>query len=724
MLIIQWGFARFLFFILFVHAVFSIRLNNFGTNVVPILEILLKKLGTCDVQIIHNVPESNVDWNNMNTPVKVVNGIDKLNDTQFRINIHKSRAATHCKFAILISGDTIRATGSKDYDENIYDWIQAAYFGHVYYPPTSETLEGVDYIRWRNAVVAIVILKPDRELHDKVYVWAGKEQKISVLFILQENQLKLCDWFRIGFDMSTPSPNQNGQTSCNEYRNLSLKNLSVFDITNKFAPQSRGWCYELSDLQYKYYSTLDMEAEKVKNPFKHRVDYSQMKIILGIIFTAANETLYFPPNCPSIDCWLTNEHTFYISPHRVNLIVTGDLGFEFKFYLTPFKPGLWLTLILSLIIIIVIIISYTCFAGLTNTSFSVVLFVFATVFEESGHQPGNVERISFLRLILGPWCLVSVILTNCYSGVMITELNAPHNSLRPNLFDDLRCESIPKFDLSNIDNSTLYYGSWLYEIASSRPVYGEGQTKHKYDRIEWYLQVLLKENYRPEEELGIGLNQPNNIYEVENPFALKACFKLLSFPKIHLSGVAHLPEFLQHLYDNVHNNILLGFKNMTALDMQRINFFDPRHIHHLRSLQHSHPNQTFLEVQSHLEKELIQCGKTVFIADSDNIDAELDFLRKYYPAKRFYKGKEIFDHIDFHWEVIQYGASKVPSYLRALLESGIYRRLRIEEINQKYLGRKPLERGLQSSLPVQLDGAISTLFILCSGIAVFAMLVF
>lgn len=68
------------------------------------------------------------------------------------------------------------------------------------------------------------------------------------------------------------------------------------------------------------------------------------------------------------------------------------------------------------------------------------------------------------------------------------------------------------------------------------------------------------------------------------------------------------------------------------------------------------------------------------------------------------------------------GESKVPKYFKDVVESGLYDRLRAEEIHQKYLRRKPVIK--EDHLGVgRLDGAILTLFIVCGGTMLLALLV-
>lgn len=150
-------------------------------------------------------------------------------------------------------------------------------------------------------------------------------------------------------------------------------------------------------------------------------------------------------------------------------------------------------------------------------------------------------------------------------------------------------------------------------------------------------------------------------------------------------------------------------------EMQLVNLLDPRHTHHVKGFQYFNLSQTFRHLQDSLERELLQCRRSAYIADSYNIQAEFSFLTKYYPTRRFYKGREVFQENLYHWFIHHEDVSKVPIYFKGVVESGIYRRLKLEEIHQKYLRRKPVITFGQFDGSLGLNGAISTLYILYGG---------
>lgn len=220
--------------------------------------------------------------------------------------------------------------------------------------------------------------------------------------------------------------------------------------------------------------------------------------------------------------------------------------------------------------------------------------------------------------------------------------------------------------------------------------------------------------------------------EFENPLASTKCFHLLSLPTLYDSGYPNIPEFLEYLVDSVLTQIV-GLRYSVAsvgahywaqaMDLQVLNLFDPIYTHHSKGFNYSNPNETFVKLQRNVETELLQCRKSVFISTSDIIGAELAFLSKYYSAKRFYKGKETFATRSYRWLIVQPGWSNVPYFFEGVVESGIYRRLQLEEIHQKNLRRKPVRKE-QDKGSLALDGAILTLFILCGGTISSSSLVF
>lgn len=137
----------------------------------------------------------------------------------------------------------------------------------------------------------------------------------------------------------------------------------------------------------------------------------------------------------------------------VALIVTGNEGYQFltcysqpyitfAFYLSPYQTELWIVLGFTLATIIALATTVVHFLSREDRQhFSAWLFVLASLFEESGFMPSKIEKAAFFRICFGIWSIMSVILTNGYNGIMISDLNSPRRLAHPEYFDDLRCAS-------------------------------------------------------------------------------------------------------------------------------------------------------------------------------------------------------------------------------------------------------------------------------------------
>lgn len=145
------------------------------------------------------------------------------------------------------------------------------------------------------------------------------------------------------------------------------------------------------------------------------------------------------------------------------------------------------------------------------------------------------------------------------------------------------------------------------------------------------------------------MNMTNNkcagVKEFVNPLTSTQCFHFLSLPTEYMSGWASSPDFLNYLTSSLLERIFRtnAMPKVTTRDMQLLNFFHPGNTHHPHGFQYFNFNQTFRELQRSVEYELLECGKSAYISSMDIIKTEHNFLAKYYPSKRFYKGKGTFD---------------------------------------------------------------------------------
>ncbi|OXA54928.1 hypothetical protein Fcan01_11863 [Folsomia candida] len=118
---------------------------------------------------------------------------------------------------------------------------------------------------------------------------------------------------------------------------------------------------------------------------------------------------------------------------------------------------------------------------------------------------------------------------------------------------------------------------------------------------------------------------------------------------------------------------------------------------------------TNLDTRYAIEKEVSICGKAVFIARTNTLDLELDYLRKIYYTIKFYKSEDSILDITLGWKFDRPGNSKIPHYFKSLLESGIHSRLVEEQNDKEYRKRRTTLRAVHQRVsPMALTGSTLT----------------
>ncbi|OXA49072.1 putative glutamate receptor [Folsomia candida] len=425
------------------------------------------------------------------------------------------------------------------------------------------------------------------------------------------------------------------------------------------------------------------------NPFSRDVSISIPLYMAVIVVTTGTNS--------SLD--MENVYRRYpkigIEVGEVNIIQHGQLseftltsGFQFlscyaesylsfNFYLTPFQPILWLGLITSFGLTL-IVISFYMFWKHQSSPFPVWMSFFSLLFINSFPVPQFVKNGSFYRLIFLAWGLVAFLLAACYSGLITSELNAPFKQTRPQTFEDLICQH--RHILNN-----------LTEINSSRLA-----RSLKFDKYSAYW----------------GTFDPSLIFPTHrNQFALDHCFSLLS-TSYQQYWAGYEPQFS---------------KNLIQRD-DLISLFLMSPVHDVIPTGYVINNASYstTELQVLVEKNIINCEKkSVFIAMSEGIWGEMNFLSKNYPSKKFYTGKSIILTHWFGWtfrgggrNMVTSGVSQVQRNFQSLVSSGIYSRLKTEMATTMWLRRWPAKNDT-SLIPssMNLNGAVVTLFILCGALA-------
>ncbi|OXA46088.1 hypothetical protein Fcan01_19315 [Folsomia candida] len=642
--------------------------------------------------------------------------------SSMKIDISQFRVRSTCKVAIILSNFGISEDIGGENMIKLDNWIYKAMNCHFIYSDFRFTTQE------QNTIVTYVSTLENRERFANIYFPVDDFYTIAVL-VLSAEYKEICAWFSREYSRMHYYLHEN--LSCRVIINIG----NPFQIVQNIPVPSPGWCYSDNVGKLRQGSKYPARGKTSKNPLSSTGIF-HVAYILEILSLTTNETLYVGSFCAKIFPKLLDSSTISETSGAVVAVNTESFGYEyltcyrneyitFQLYVTPFEQAVWVWLAISLVTIIVITTAYKYYGELRNISFPPWLFILATIFEEAGHLPENIGGNSFFRKILGAWCLVSVILTNCYNGIMISELNSPLGARRIFLFDDLLCERVAATDMPNFVQKTSKPKEDKYNLMRYPEPPSSG---HGYERILWHNDVLnyLDQSYLNNTHVRAEYSPG---HEFKNPFASDECFHMLSLTSEYVSGFAKFPEFLNYLNLALMRGVYAEMQSQifTNSTLQILSLLDPVHTHHPKGFKYySNPNQTFIQVRNNLEEELINCGKSVLLKQSDLIEAELQFLTRHYATRKFYKGKETLGSIPYNWYFYQAGISNVPKYFKYLFESGIYRRLRGEELRQEYVHREPVMKIEQSKLieAFKLDGTILTLFILCGAIALLASFVF
>ncbi|OXA36891.1 hypothetical protein Fcan01_28326 [Folsomia candida] len=148
-------------------------------------------------------------------------------------------------------------------------------------------------------------------------------------------------------------------------------------------------------------------------------------------------------------------------------------------------------------------------------------------------------------------------------------------------------------------------------------------------------------------------------------------------------------------------------------------------LHSLEANDLDSGNTTNQETLYAIEKEVSTCGKTVYIANTNTLDLELDYLRKIYYTTKFYKSDDSILDITFGWIFDRPGNSKIPHYFKCLLESGIHSRLVKEKNDREYRKRRTTRRVVHQRVnPMSLRGSTLTFILICAVVAGLSLLCF
>jgi hypothetical protein len=100
---------------------------------------------------------------------------------------------------------------------------------------------------------------------------------------------------------------------------------------------------------------------------------------------------------------------------------------------------------------------------------------------------------------------------------------------------------------------------------------------------------------------------------------------------------------------------------------------EPAMITRIRNKEKRMPTKSEINIANQLE--ITNCQqKSAYIATSQEIGIELDFLSRNYYSRKFYAGKDMINEHFQGFKISKVRNTKIPWYYRLMIESGIYER--------------------------------------------------
>jgi hypothetical protein len=318
--------------------------------------------------------------------------------------------------------------------------------------------------------------------------------------------------------------------------------------------------------------------------------------------------------------------------------------------------------------------------------------------------------------------LTAMVFTNLYAGIMISDVTAPLPGEILNNFDQVlstREESLKFKDLRSQELTGFLLGNYspangLETLERFKPSCGLGSSFDSTQYNSHYAQFRDRNSF--------ALLQPPMESCNGNWISHAQQVKHLSHPWMYI-GVQYIESEL---------NLNLNGDDK-AYSQRLVAFFSPRNRHYPEdpqfTVEQNKANPHILS--SAIEKELVACGKSIFMGENKDLTDEKSYLKINYPMKLFYVSEDTFETRGSKpvvWLFIKGGMSKVPYYFQQLIESGVRGGIIGLRKHQFYLKRRIGTSYIRNSMPREatlgISGSIQTVFMIMFGSLSVALAVF
>jgi hypothetical protein len=399
----------------------------------------------------------------------------------------------------------------------------------------------------------------------------------------------------------------------------------------------------------------------------------------------------------------------------------------FEMYVKPFELELWICIGAVIITISLFIYVYNRKKGL-SLSFSPFFFFVSTLFEEPYSVPTALWNDSKFKTITIVWLLTAGIFTNLYTGQMITDLSIPFRGQALHSFEDVfGAVFVNAFSAADTAFSRIMFLVGNYTATKNQlsnapfagPLYDTFGCTANLDNKEYDRHL---QQFRKSDHFAL-LQTTSSVCKSERS----------STPESQRLVIPHMYQIFYRLEQEAdYFDETVGKFHLAYLYYLR-EFFSPKYRHYPKHPNFEHSNDKEIEhyITAAVEKEIVACEKSIFLAESKELRVEQAYLQQNYPEIRFYVGNDTLEQgikRKMVWNFRNQGTSKVPFYLKLLLQTGIRNAVLSIQSHKLYLqrreGTKLIKETEISPTLVNMKGPIQTVFIILAGVCSLAGLQF
>lgn len=639
----------------------------------PNLDELLDHVENCDVQIIHN---GGLDSNFQHSRYLATTIFETQSFPRSKKIMDLCQVRV-LKCRIIYAAFSTGGEDPTEWNGRHYPYIRIAY---SYFAFRDENGFVEDHrLNINGDMLSLIFFNDDQLVDSATQANHGEQiESLGLVKVTVEHKLRLC--FRIQA-FRILSPTEFG-ASC-IHLDLGSNVLQIYH-ENRVAP--REWEYDERNINQPEESDL-LQIFQESNPFNRlSTKFSIDLHLLQVMFWNSNSSLIYSTDRkkPSVAFHIEVRIESNIGPHWIQTEAGGysfltcysENAISFDFYITPFQPELWYAL-LTTYFFLTLALSCWLLGKNLETSFCPWMYILGGLLEDGVPIPGKIEKSWIFRIVFGSWIIIGVIFSNCYNGLMITGLNSPLAATTANTFRDLVCNyQEVKFVHSRMKKDSRFYFDSYWYLHYANELYSGNQTL--------------------------------------NPYYSNKCFSIFSYP----TETSHIPKFFNFL-SKIYGNYMDALEVSHGMELE-LNLFHPRQKPFPKNIS----TLSYHEMVKVVEREVVDCGKTAFVAPQGEFQAEVEFLVRSYPSLKFYKGKDIVVAKPLGMRIFNPGVSRIHWNAKSLVETGIYTRLTKERYERKNFRRQRAGVYKHQMETMTMDGCILTLFILCAGLAAGAIIVY